>query len=352
MQRHAAAVAKQHEVTTLTLHRDPSLQQPVEITEDVVQGVREFRAYFRGKGTREQFKAFRSAVHSLFPGQPPFDIIHHNVLFPAGWQAMWLNRKWKVPYIITEHWTGFHNGDFAKRSAWQRALARRVGRRAAVICPVSEHLGNAMGHSGIRNRFEVVGNVVDTALFHPADQAPEAPTLIHVSSLVDAHKNISGMLKALRILQDGSIPLQVHFVGDGDIRPHQAHARQLGIHPDRTRFDGEQPLSEIAHRMRRHGGLLLFSNYENMPCVIGEAFASGLSVVSSDVGGISEHVSPERGALVPPGDAAALARAMEDWVRNRHGFNREALRAYAVEHFAEAAIARRFSEVYSKVLEA
>jgi len=56
---------------------------------------------------------------------------------------------------------------------------------------------------------------------------------------------------------------------------------------------------------------VLSSIFEGLPNVIMEALASGLPVVSSDVGGVRELVSPDKsGLIVPPNDAAALAQAM------------------------------------------
>jgi glycosyltransferase involved in cell wall biosynthesis len=51
---------------------------------------------------------------------------------------------------------------------------------------------------------------------------------------------------------------------------------------------------------------------ENCPTVIGEAMASGIPVIATDIGGIRELVEPGvTGFLVPPGDSRALADAME-----------------------------------------
>jgi len=47
-----------------------------------------------------------------------------------------------------------------------------------------------------------------------------------------------------------------------------------------------------------------------------EAMASGRSVVASDVGGAQEALGGEAGAVVPPEDPAALARAIDDRLRD------------------------------------
>jgi glycosyltransferase involved in cell wall biosynthesis len=53
------------------------------------------------------------------------------------------------------------------------------------------------------------------------------------------------------------------------------------------------------------------SRFESFGLVVLEAFAAGLAVVAAEAGGLPEAVG-EAGELVPPGDAAALARALGD----------------------------------------
>jgi glycosyltransferase involved in cell wall biosynthesis len=56
---------------------------------------------------------------------------------------------------------------------------------------------------------------------------------------------------------------------------------------------------------------------DNLPTVIMEAMATGLPVVSTKVGGIPEMViENETGFLVPPGDALAMANAIEKLINN------------------------------------
>jgi glycosyltransferase involved in cell wall biosynthesis len=96
--------------------------------------------------------------------------------------------------------------------------------------------------------------------------------------------------------------------------------------------------------MREADALLLFSHFENFPCVIGEAWASGIPVISSDVGGIREHLGPELGILVPPGDEAALADAIAFTVSSK--WNREVLRSTAEGLFSIPVVAEAYLEVY------
>ena len=96
---------------------------------------------------------------------------------------------------------------------------------------------------------------------------------------------------------------------------------------------------------------VLFSNFENLPCVIVEAFASGVPVLSTAVGGIAEILSPERGILIPQGDEDALLQGMIQMLDHCHKYDREAIREYAIKTFAARNIGQQIFEEYKKVIE-
>ena len=96
---------------------------------------------------------------------------------------------------------------------------------------------------------------------------------------------------------------------------------------------------------------MLFSNFENLPCVIVEAFASGVPVLSTSVGGIAEILSPERGILIPQGDEEALLRSMNQMLDHCQEYDRKAIREYAISTFSNEIIGNQIFEVYKEVME-
>lgn len=271
------------------------------------------------------------------------DLVHLHVAHPAGWAAVRLARKWDVPLVVTEHWTAYHADQSHRLTFWQRAHLKFVGRRATLACPVTADLGASMVERGFTCPVRPIPNVVNTELFRPRPHGDRPPHLLHISSLDDDQKNISGMLRALRRVLNERPDVRVTIVGDGDPEPHRRYAAECGL-SDQVEISGEIPLTEVARLMQEATALLLFSRYENFPCVIPEAWATGIPVVTTDVGGIREYVTTENGRLVPSEDEDAWAQAVLATIDGTWDAGR--IRHYAEEHFSKAGIAKAYRSAY------
>ena len=104
--------------------------------------------------------------------------------------------------------------------------------------------------------------------------------------------------------------------------------------------------------MQNADALVLFSRKENFPCVIAEAWASGLPVISTDVGGVSEHLTEKcgRGILIPNEDESALRSALLK-LGTEAKIDPVDIRKYAVDHFSVDAVAYAYDKVYREALE-
>ena len=108
------------------------------------------------------FQAFRWAVAQGF--RP--DIIHAHVYGP-GLVAVLIGKLYRVPVVITEHYSVFPRRALSRREVVMAWLAFR---QANLVLPVSFSLQKAIERYGIRAKFRVVPNVVDTALFFPPSE--------------------------------------------------------------------------------------------------------------------------------------------------------------------------------------
>ncbi len=96
--------------------------------------------------------------------------------------------------------------------------------------------------------------------------------------------------------------------------------------------------------------LVMFSRYENLPCVILEALCSGLPVISTDVGGIREVINNENGILIASEKEDKLFDAMNNMLNNLDKYDKEKIASAAKEKFNYHAVGNQFNEAYKEVL--
>jgi len=166
--------------------------------------------------------------------------------------------------------------------------------------------------------------------------------------VVKGHPHLLRALARLRHLPD--IRLQVFGTGPLE-EPCKALAKELAL-DDRVSFEGFDPA--IQDRMGALHLLVMPSLHEGLPYVLLEAMALRVPVVASGVGGIREALADADGAvLVPPGDEAQLAEAIERVYRNRQLRADLAERAFRTVHsrFLASHMVRQYVELYRQVLE-
>jgi glycosyltransferase involved in cell wall biosynthesis len=350
IQKHAEAAAMVHDVVTLSVHSREGGEFMVEkSTRGRLTELRVFYPKATGLFKRIiQYTRFRKAValgvssYRQWAGEP--DVLHLNVVFPSG---LLVKRHFpQTPLVITEHSSGLHEGPNAYPK-WMIQRMIPLYQRATAILPVSANLGERI-KALAGTSYEVLPNVVNENIF----SLPKAPSsknrLVHISTLFEAAKNVHGMLRAVHRLSEKTQDFEFHIVTDGDATQAKALANELGLLDRYVFFHGTMETQEIAAFLNRCKALVLFSNFENFPCVIPEAWMSGIPVIATAVNGIPEFAHAENSILVEPRNEEQLTQAMLEVLMGKQ-FDALALRAYAMKHFSYAAVSKQLDEVYQRV---
>jgi len=276
------------------------------------------------------------------------DVIHAHS-FLSALPALALGRLYGKPVAYTEHWTIFLPENPHSLTPAMERLARLALRRAEVVLPVSDDLRAALQALAPEGRYRVVPNAVFEDVFRPADGRPggAVPRLLTVGRLDSGHKGVDTLIEALGRLDR---PYRLDVVGEGAERPgYERLAHRVGV-GDRIRFHDFEAQPKLASRMRSADLFVLASRYENNPCVLIEAMASGVPVVATEVGGVPEIVDAESGLLAPPEDPAALAVRIDAALERLDAFDREAIARSAVERYGTQAVGRALGDVYAELV--
>jgi glycosyltransferase involved in cell wall biosynthesis len=278
------------------------------------------------------------------------ELIHANVVYPIGIIARLLSIRYKIPYIITEHWTCYHQEAIPRPGKLQQRLTRLAANKARLILPVSEDLAKAMRSSGIQTEMAVVYNVIDTRLFVPGNPNERKKNqLIHVSSLDPIQKNPSLLFRAFSELLKWKPELQLHIVSDGDFSIFQKEIKDLNIERNIV-FHGTLDATGIAAILKESALFVLTSRFENLPCVLIESISAGVPIVSTNVGGINEIVHASQGQLIPSDDQSSLVSAIKEQLSRLEEYDSNEMHQKATEKFSYQAIGKRFGEIYEDII--
>lgn len=297
-----------------------------------------------------RFKKYHNIGLALLRKEYGFnpDLVHVNIMNPVGLIAKkWLKSK-ALPYVITEHWTGYldDDGRYEKSKVLKLALPK-IANRSKIMLPVSHDLKLALEKKGLGKKFTVIPNVVDTTIFNFKTQ--ERSFLLVVADLVNAQKNISGIIQTLAVLKQKGFLFDLKIAGGGeDEEEIKQSVKKLNLQ-DQVEFLGRVRAEELARLYNKALATVLFSNYENLPCVIAESFCCGTPVIATKVGGIPEIITAENGILIHPKDKIALESAIlkvgnEQWDNNKIAND-------AKNKFGMAAVGLELNKIYTNCIE-
>jgi len=295
------------------------------------------------------FRAYRKGWQFLIEKHGKPDILHANILYPTGTIALLFNKIYKLPFIITEHWTGYMPNDPNKIGAIHKVVSKMVAEKASKILPVSEDLMDAMIKHNITGNYQVIPNVIDTNLFkvNPKVNNPGKFRFIHISSLDNTQKNIRGILRAVNQLSKNRKDFELLIIGDGDAEKYLQMAEEMNILNSFVKFESEKTTEEIAQALQSSDCLLMFSNYESFSVVIAEAMACGLPVIVTRVGGLANNLSPKHGIVINAVNETALTNSMNQMINNISNYNKEEIASFA-EKFSFEKVGKSFFNIYNE----
>lgn len=349
IQRHAEAVSLKHKVSVIHIISDKNLKKNIEITINSINGVQTHIAYTKfSKNPVKRFILFFIAFKKLILKIGSLDIVHLNEIFPLGIFSLYLKWFYKKKYIISEHWTVYHYPQSKKIGFFQKIISKIISKNASFVCPVSNNLANSMRAFGLKGNYSIVPNVVDTNMFVPIKKKSEEFTIIHISSLLDKHKNISDMLTVAKSLETEIGFFNWKFIG-GTSDKYEKLLTKLDFKIAKIEFINHIPQKKLVNYLQVSNVFVLFSNYENLPCVILESFSCGVPVISTDVGGISEFFPNNFGKLISPKNKKKLLEELLYYFENRIP-NKQEMHAYAIQNFSKNKIQESFSDLYYKTI--
>jgi len=304
-------------------------------------------------------------------GSLDYDIVHDNQCLGAGL----LDLRKRLPVVATIHHPITKDYRFALESArgllnlkknygvrrWYSFLPMQfeVSRQLEQIFTVSRASADDLEHDyGIsRDRLRVVGNGINIEAFGPRPEITRrSDRLITTLSADQPLKGFTFLLDALAELRKTRPALTLKVIGCSEPREVTLkQIRRLGLEAA-VDFSGRVETEVIARAYAESTVAVVASLYEGFGFPAGEAMACEVPLVSTTGGALPEVVgeSGKAGVLVEPGNAAALARAIDEMLdapEQRRRAMGEAGRRRVLAQFTWRRAAERTVDGYREAIE-
>ena len=278
-----------------------------EIGADIVAALDEW-------GRRTDFLRLYQAVYvGLRLQKMGINHLHAHFAGMAARTAFWINKFFSITFSFTAH----ANDIFSPRQ-FEIGLDKLVDSSRAIVTE-TDYAARFLCEQFPRrsDRVHRIYNGLDLTEFGRADFSSTPPLIIAVGRLIPK-KGFSDLIRSCALLAERGKSFRCEIIGEGPLG--EALRRQIDdMHlQNNVELIGAKPQTQLRGRLAAANVFVLPSvmdpdgGMDNLPTVIMEAMATGLPVVSTNIGGIPEMIiDNETGFLVQPGDAAAIADAIE-----------------------------------------
>jgi glycosyltransferase involved in cell wall biosynthesis len=366
IQRHARAVSLLHKVHVIFIKKDEegvitkTVKEEIIISGNLTETIIYYKPFKTEMGLIDKIisevryrKIYKHALKKYINenGKPP--LVHLHIAMKAGIIALWLKKKFGIPFIVSEQWTGYlpqARPNINDEHIVFKKIRRNIFLEAEKITVVSKVLGDAIIKRFPKDTFVVIPNVVDTNIFFVAKKSTSDQTkFIHISTL-SYQKNIEQILVALAKLKTNKYNFTCAFFVP-KTNELQLLINKYGLQ-EYTQVYTEVPQKKLSESIQSSDGLILYSHNETFGCVVIEANACGIPAILSDLPVFREYILENKtGIFVKPNDPGALGEALIHFINDRKHFKQEEIAEYTKEHFGYEVVAKQFSEIYKSYTE-
>ncbi len=282
------------------------------------------------------------------------EIIHAHKSFPAGYVGWKLQRRFRIPVVVTEHQSPFSS--YFSSPYTGSAVLDTIRNVDKTIC-VSNFQRDIIVKYGIhQDKLVVIYNGIDINKFSPdinkiiyrrKEIEEERIKLLLVGTL-EARKGITYLVKAIRILKKEFPFIHLSLVGPtgGEARDLFDIIRELKLE-NTISYLGAIPNDKLADIINEHDILVSSSLDETFGVNIVEAMACGKPVVVTRSGGPEEFIVEKVGILVPKKNAMFLGEGIKSLIKNYlNNYDPNQIRSYVTANFSQDLITHKINELY------
>ncbi|EGN74611.1 glycosyltransferase [Idiomarina sp. A28L] len=280
-------------------------------------------------------------------GKP--DIIHAHSAIYAGAVAAELSHELKIPFIVTEHSSGFARKLYA---SWQVKLAKKAFTQAKKCIAVSPELSSLLETQipHTRGQWTWIPNMVADRFNQPSPRDTQSRSIRFLNlAMMNDNKGQADLINAFKQVVEDKLQSELWLAGDGALRTNlEQQTQYLGI-ADKVRFLGMVPPAAVPGLLEEVDVMVVSSHYETFGVVAAEALMAGVPVIATRCGGPECIVTEADGILVPIKEPQALGQAMFQLAQNIANYDPVEISKHARARFSGEAVAEQLTKLYRSV---
>lgn len=277
------------------------------------------------------------------------DVLHsHSAIF-GGIMAMHISKITKLPYIHTEHSSGFIR---KLHSTYLTSYAENVMNNSSKPIFVSDFLLKLF-KDRLKIEPAIISNFVNPDFFEHKEikkykSDEKLFTFIHIS-LLNKNKGVYEIISAFSKVINLGIKAKLIIIGGGpELERLIRFSIELNL-SDSILFTGLLDRHEIITYLDNSDCFISNSEFETFGIVCAEAICRGVSVISSPSGGPEGFITNKVGKISDSNSSDALYLTMKYMIENNSYFNKDEIRKYGFSMFSEKSFINSISEIYDKV---
>lgn len=281
------------------------------------------------------------------------DIIHVQSSIKSGILAKKAKKKFGIPYVVTEHYSGFlSNDELIKNNYYKikRAL-EDADNLVAVSSTLAENLQQKFPNAN--KAWQVIPNIANNKFFEKeiSEKNDRSKFEITVIGSLNKRKGVEKVISAFHVAWQSDSQIFLNIVGSGPHKELLHNQAELLECNKNIKFFGSVHRDKVIDVLSKSDLLISASTFETFGVTLIEAMAMGKPVLTTKSGGPEDFVNISNGRLLCSTSAREFASAILEMKSIAHEFDPIKIRRDCQDRFSQHAVARALSDVFEYTLQ-
>lgn len=275
------------------------------------------------------------------------EMIYAHFSFPSGYVAMELARRYKIPFVVDEHYSLYYS---EKIHPVITSITRETVDNANAFLCVSYSLKGAIEkHIQSKKNISVIPNLVNDRYCYSANKENDEFVFFSAGNFYKI-KNFPLLITAFSEAFTKTDKVKLRIAGSGEQEPYLKELIQKYGREDQIILVGRLDSDQMLLEYERCNCFALLSKHETFGIVYREALASGRPIIATRNGGIEEDWDEQYGILLDNDSIECAAEALKKMRDSYQSYNSNNISEICRKHYSEAIIAGKVDAILKKCI--